>query len=69
MQAPVSLHPAQCDRVKRSAFALVFALKIGTYHFAIRCAYGALKAHWCKDVTAASDVFLIPGPQFVMVRH
>ena len=67
MPASVSLHPTQRDRVKRSAFALVFTLEICANNLAICCAGGTLKAHWCKDVTAASDVLLIPSPQFIMV--
>ena len=65
--ARVSLHPSQCDRVKRPAFALVFTLKISANNLAICCAHGALKAHRSKDVTAAGDVLLIPSPKLIMV--
>ena len=65
--ARVSLHPTQRDRVKRSAFALVFTLEISANNFAIAGARGALKAHRRKDVTVAGDVLLIPSPQLIMV--
>jgi hypothetical protein len=67
MPLPISLHPAQCDRVKRPTFALILTLEIGTNNLAIAGARGALKAHRRKDVTAAGDVLLIPSPKLIMV--